>query len=112
MSFINRNIRRSTALLFAVVLSFATLSFAGEDGSRKVTSKVTPSYPEVARRMNISGNVRLEVEVAPNGSVKNVKALGGHPLLIDAAINAVKQWKYEAGGESTIQVEIKFNGLQ
>ena len=113
MSFINRNIRRSTALLFAVVLSFSVFSFANDgSGPRKITNKVTPSYPEVARRMNISGSVRLEIEVAPSGNVKNVKALGGHPLLIEAAVTAVKQWKYEAGGESTIQVEIKFNGLQ
>lgn len=112
MSFISRNTRRAMALLFAAVLSFSVFSFASDDsGPRKVTNKVTPSYPELARRMNIGGSVKLEIEVAPSGHVKNVKALGGHPLLIEAAITAVKQWKYEAGGESTIQVEIKFNAL-
>ena len=101
------------ALLFAMLISFSMFSFANdESGPRKIKTKITPAYPEMARRMNVGGVVRLEVEVSPNGAVRNVKALGGHPVLIDAAVNAVKQWKYEAGGESTIEVEIKFNALQ
>ena len=91
-----------------MMFTFSMVSFANDDSSRKIKSKVTPSYPEVAKRMNVSGSVRLEVEVSPTGSVKNVKALGGHPLLIQAAVDAVKQWKYEAGGDSTVEVEIKF----
>lgn len=114
MSLFKKITRRSmTALLLTSVLAFSLFSFATDaGGARKLMSKVTPAYPEMARRMNIGGVVRLEVEVAANGSVKNVKALGGHPLLIDAAVNAVKQWKYEAGDDSTTVVEIKFNALQ
>ncbi len=107
------NYRRALTLLLGIVLSFSLLTFANDDnGSRKVKNKVTPSYPEMARRMNVSGVVRLEVEIAPNGSVKSVKALGGHPLLIQAAVDAVKQWKYEAGEASTVNVEIRFNAAQ
>jgi hypothetical protein len=49
------------------------------------------------------------VVVAPNGSVKSAKALGGHPLLIDAAVTAAKGFKYEAGSEETKEsIEFKF----
>jgi TonB family protein len=113
VSFLKSSNRRSAAsLLLAILVCFSIFSFANDDSARKIKNKTTPSYPEMARRMNVGGVVRLEVEVGPTGAVKNVKALGGHPLLIEAAVNAVKQWKYEAGGESTIQVEIKFNALQ
>ncbi|MGH9524820.1 MAG: energy transducer TonB [Terriglobales bacterium] len=113
MSLFKHLTRRSvTSLLMAVLVSFSISSFANDDSARKIKSKVTPSYPEVARQMHVSGIVRLEVEVASSGAVKSVKALGGHPLLIEAATAAVKQWKYEAGAESTTIVEFKFNAEQ
>ncbi|HEY1272109.1 MAG TPA: energy transducer TonB [Terriglobales bacterium] len=69
--------------------------------TRKVKSKVAPEYPVLARRMNIAGTVRLVVVVSPNGSVKNTKVLGGHPLLVTAAESAVKKWKFETGPEES-----------
>lgn len=83
----------------------------GEDNeiSRKVKSKVSPAYPDIARRMNISGTVKLVVVVAPNGSVKSTKVLGGHPLLVSAAEDAVKKWKFEAApAEDSGVVEFTF----
>jgi hypothetical protein len=50
-----------------------------EELSRKVKSKVPPVYPEIARRMNITGTVRMMVVVSPSGAVKNTKVVGGHP---------------------------------
>lgn len=91
------------------VLALGALTHA-DDTARKVKSRVSPQYPELARRMNVSGSVRLEVTVAANGQVKTVKPLGGHPLLIDAAETAVKQWRYEPGPEGTEIVEIRFTG--
>jgi protein TonB len=69
--------------------------------TRKVKSRVSPVYPDIARRMSISGVVKLVVVVAPNGSVKSTKVLGGHPLLINAAEDAVKKWKFEAAPEES-----------
>ena len=78
--------------------------------SRKAKTKVLPIYPEVARRMSIAGTVRLAVVVAPNGTVKSTKPVGGHPLLVDAAMDAMKQWRFEAGPtESSGIVEFKFH---
>jgi TonB family protein len=80
-----------------------------EDLARKAKTKVSPVYPEVARRMNIEGTVKLAVVVAPNGTVKSSKAVGGHPLLVNAAVTAMKQWKFEAAPtESSGIVEFKF----
>ena len=83
---------------------------AQEAMTRKVKTRVTPTYPEIARRMGISGTVRLAIVVAPNGSVKTTTAMGGHPLLLNAAMDAVKKWKFEsAAEESTGTIEIRFN---
>ena len=78
--------------------------------TRKVKSKIAPTYPELARRMSIAGVVKVQVVVAPNGSVKTTKVVGGHPLLVNAAVDAVKKWRFEpASEETTGVVEFKFD---
>ena len=85
----------------------------GQEVDRKVKSKVSPEYPDLARRMNITGVVRVQVTVAPNGTVKNAKLVGGHPLLANAAMEAVKKWHFEVGPqESTGIVEFRFDPSQ
>jgi TonB family protein len=80
-----------------------------EELSRKAKVKVEPVYPDIARRMSIAGTVRLAVVVAPNGTVKSSKAVGGHPVLVNAAMEAMKRWKFEpAAMESSGIVEFKF----
>jgi TonB family protein len=82
----------------------------GDELPRKARLRVEPVYPEIARRMNIAGTVRLAVVVAPNGSVKSSKPIGGHPLLVNAATEAVKRWRFEPGpGDSNGIVEFKFH---
>jgi len=72
-------------------------------------TKVMPAYPDLARRMNITGTVKVLVVVAPNGSLKDTKIVGGNPLLVNAAMDALKKWKFEpADSESTGTVEFKF----
>jgi len=80
-----------------------------ETGERKVKSKVFPVYPEIAKKMSIAGTVKVEVVVAPNGTVKSTKVIGGHPVLVDCAVEAAKKWRFEAASEETTQiVEFKF----
>ena len=77
--------------------------------SRKPKTRVAPVYPDVARRMGVYGIVKLSVVVAPNGTVKSSKVIGGHPVLVNAAMDAMKQWKFEsAPTESSGIVEFKF----
>jgi len=79
-------------------------------GMRAIVHKTDPRYPEIARRMNIYGTVKVIAVVAPDGKVKAVEAAGGHPLLIQAAQEAITQWKYApASAESREVVELHFN---
>jgi TonB family protein len=81
----------------------------GDELLRKAKVKVAPVYPDVARRMSIVGTVRLAVVVERNGNVKSSKPVGGHPLLVSAAMDAMKRWKFEpAATESSGIVEFKF----
>ncbi|MGO8796402.1 MAG: energy transducer TonB [Candidatus Sulfotelmatobacter sp.] len=77
---------------------------------RKVTEKVEPQYPSLARSMNIRGTVKVDVVVAPNGAVKSVEVKGGHPLLVQAAQMAVRQWRWQPASHETHEViEFRFN---
>jgi TonB family protein len=87
----------------------------GADGnagelSRKPKVTVAPVYPDMARRMSITGTVKLAVVVSPNGMVKSSKPVGGHPLLVNAAMDAMKQWKFESSPtESSGIVQFTFH---
>jgi TonB family protein len=71
---------------------------------------VAPTYPDLAKRLQISGVVKLRAIVAPNGSVKLIEALGGNPVLMKAAQEAVTNWKYAPGPDETRElVELRFN---
>jgi TonB family protein len=91
------------------VPAVAQESVKTDELSRKPKTKVAPVYPDVARRMGVTGTVKLSVVVAPNGTVKSSKVIGGHPVLVNAAMDAMKQWKFEsAPTESSGIVEFKF----
>jgi TonB family protein len=95
------------ALAFAVALILALHLRASED--RAVKSRVDPIYPEIAKRMHISGDVKLEVIVDAQGKVKDVKPVSGNHMLSLAAEDAVRQWKYVPGdGDDTVSVTIIF----
>jgi protein TonB len=99
----------STALL--VILGGSTLaqSASTEEGKRKVKTKIAPVYPELAKRMNVVGRVKIEVIITPEGRVKSTRAVGGHPLLVQACLDAVKEWKFSAAAEESTQlVEFEF----
>lgn len=60
-----------------------------------IIKKVAPRYPEEARRAHIQGTVLLQVLINKNGIVEDVQLISGHPELTEAAIKAVKKWKYK-----------------
>jgi TonB family protein len=97
--------------LSSVLGTYALAQSGSEESKRKVKTKVAPSYPELAKRMNVTGRVKIEVIITPDGRVKSTRALGGHPLLVQACLDAVKEWKFVAAPEETTQVvEFEFNG--
>jgi TonB family protein len=77
--------------------------------ARRAKTKVQPVYPELARKMNLVGTVKIEVVVAPNGTVKDARVVGGHPVLAGAALDAAKKWRFEpASAESSGVIDFKF----
>jgi TonB family protein len=100
----------AAAGLFLVTASFAQ-SATTDEGKRKVKSKTSPAYPELAKRMNVTGKVKIEVVITPDGHVKSTRVVGGHPLLVQACQDAVKEWKFLPAAEETTQiVEFEFHG--
>ena len=101
----------SFVLLATLVACIAAPTLQGQDAvERRVKSRVTPTYPDLARKMSLVGVVKIAVVVAPNGSVKETKVIGGNPILVNAALDAVKKWKFEAASdESTGVIEFKFD---
>jgi TonB family protein len=80
------------------------------DGNRKAVASPKPVYPQMAKDMRLHGAVKIEIVIAPNGQVRETKALGGHPVLVQAALTAVKDWKFEAGSSESVQViEFRFD---
>jgi TonB family protein len=105
----NSSVPRFALIFVGGVLLLQSAMLLADD-NRKVVKQVTPVYSEIARRANLSGTVKVEVTIAPNGAVKSAKLVGGHPLLADSALEAVKNWKYEpASTESTTIVVFNFN---
>lgn len=96
--------------LFAVLAALAVPSALAQqdhsESTRKVVSKSEPAYPALARRMGISGTVRIEAVVAPNGSVKSTSVIGGHPLLAQTALDAVRKCKWEPTAHETKEIVI------
>ncbi len=102
-------------LLFLLVVLGCSLGSAVAqvqqvESGRLVVKKTVPRYPEIARRMNIAGTVKVFAVVTPDGKVKSVEPVGGSPLLIEAAKDAITQWKFvPASAESKELIELHFS---
>jgi TonB family protein len=109
-----RSVRRFYIRLVLVLISFLSAltspaSSQTAPGVRKVVYKVAPKYPRELRQNEIGGIVRLSVVINPNGSVSKVTPVGGNPVLLDAATQAVKQWKYAPSDHpTTAEVQLDF----
>jgi TonB family protein len=100
----------SISFLIAIMFLSGLSALAQE---RTASHRVEPVYPELMRKMNMGGNVKLKVLIAADGRVENTEALGGHPVFIEAANEAVKKWRFEPGPrETTMVIEIKFDPLR
>lgn len=115
----------SNITLFALLALFASMpsstygqstttdSAQSTASKRKVNHRTMPDYPPVARQMNITGKVKIQAVVEPDGHVKSTHAVGGSPLLIQAAERALKDWKFESGPKETTEIiEFDFTGQQ
>jgi TonB family protein len=106
------SLRKKVALLAVAAIAVGAALRAQDatgEMTRRVKSKIPAVYPELARKMNLAGTVKVQVVVAPNGTVKEAKVVGGHPVLANAALDAVRKWRFEpAAVENTGIVDFKF----
>lgn len=94
----------SVAVAVILLTQVQAQSSAPPASGRAVASRVAPAYPELARKMHIRGTVKVEAIVRANGLVRATRILGGNPVLIEAASDAVKKWKFEPASAETIEV--------
>jgi len=70
-------------------------------------NKVEPQYPQMAKIAHVQGDVVLQALISKNGSIENLRAVSGHPILIQAAMEAVRQWRYRPYMLNTEPVEVE-----
>jgi len=66
----------------------------GNVTAASLINRVQPVYPPLARQTRISGTVRLHAIIGKDGSVQQLEVMSGHPLLVQSALDAVRQWRY------------------
>jgi TonB family protein len=82
-----------------------------DSAKRKVKTKTVPEYPGLAKQMNVAGKVKIEATISPDGRVTSTKVIGGSPLLVGAALEALKRWRYEPAAKESVEViEFDFSG--
>jgi len=105
------HMKRLVALGLVAFLTGAVMTSparaADPAGARKTTRKVSPVYPPIARRLHLEGTVRLAALVAADGRVTGTESLGGHPILLVAAQDAVMLWKFQSA-EKASREELSF----
>ena len=99
---------RKTIAVTSLMLSFAGGAVFAQQ-ARKVLSNPTPEYPDLAKKLHLTGSVKVTVVIAPDGHIKDTQFQGGNPVLVDAVQKALKDWKYApANTESAASLEFKF----
>jgi TonB family protein len=79
------------------------------ESPRSIAFRVLPEFPRIAVSLKITGAVQLQAIVRADGTVKQVRVVGGHPVLAEAASQAVMQWRYEPGSNETTElVKVSF----
>lgn len=99
----------ATILLFLTFFGTARVAQSQQAaGTRRILRQVPPAYPALAKKMYLGGTVRVTAVVGPDGEVKSVEPMGGSPVLLKAAQDAVIKWKFAPGAESKESIELHF----
>ena len=101
--------RYPRTLLLAGGLAVCVCSAFAAVTQRAVVARIPPTYPELARRMHVSGKVVLLVTIQQDGKVSGTKVESGHALLAPAAQEAVSRWRFVPGPDvSESEIDINF----
>lgn len=95
--------------LLSIAMILTGSLHASDERERKLIAHEEAGYPAIAAQMHLHGTVKLKIWIAPDGSVRRLEYVGGHPLLAESALKAVRGWKYDPNSkESTTVVEVRF----
>ena len=95
--------------LLAMAVGLGAANLHAQEG-RKALSNPVPGYPEIAKRMRLTGTVKVQIVIGADGRIKEKNFIGGHPLLVNAVEETLKNWKYApASSETTTQLEFNFH---
>jgi protein TonB len=94
------------------------LRVSGGVQASKLISQPKPIYPPIAKQARIQGTVVLAASISKNGTIENLKVVSGHPMLTQAALDAVRNWRYQptylngepVEVETTINVNFNLSG--
>jgi TonB family protein len=107
---VKTKLTKVAARTFLTMALLVTIPNLPAQESRKVISNPEPPYPEVARRLRLSGAVKVQIVIAPDGKVKETKITGGHPIFVNSVEETLKNWRYApASTETTTQLEFNFH---
>jgi outer membrane biosynthesis protein TonB len=97
-------------LAFAMMFTtFLPANLPAQD-DRQAVVHPAPVYSEFAKKLQVSGVVKVKVLIGADGRIKDIKVIGGHPVLVDCVQTALKDWRYApAGGETTKDLEFHFH---
>ena len=107
-------VERSDGVWGGAALAPNRIRVGGPVQAANLESKVDPAYPPLAKQARIQGTVRFNIGIGRDGGVVSLEVVGGHPLLIPAAAEAVRQYRYKPtllNGqpvEVTTQVDVNF----
>lgn len=101
--------RRAARGFLALALVLAAVNLPAQE-ARKALSNPVPRYPDLARNLRLSGVVKVQIVIAPDGKITSTKVLGGHPLFVSSVEDTLKSWKYApAGVETTAELTFNFH---
>ena len=110
LRWISRLVRLAAPTIGVVLLLTLSVVSLSAQEARKLIARPAPVYPEMARKFALTGVVKVQVVIAPDGHIKDMKFIGGHPLLVATVEDTLKHWKYApATSDSTDVLEFNFH---
>jgi protein TonB len=85
----------------------APIPITPQEAESLLVSKVAPQYPNLARQARIQGTVTLDAIIGKDGSVRSLNVASGHPMLVPAAMAAVRQWHYKPYDSDGLPSDVK-----
>jgi protein TonB len=103
------------SLIFGGSLFGQPIRVQDEDARKATIQRVEPAYSPIARQMNLTGRVLVDLTVNTDGSVEKTDVVSGNPILASSAVTAAKRWKFQpfqADGkptEAVVRIRFDFN---